>query len=178
MRLPGGVAPAIRPWRWEAIVTGVAAGRGRTAVPPPAGSARSGGPSGDPPTGASPPKMPPGRTLLWFFAILAANFVVLQLLKPRGEQSITVPYTFFKEEVAKGNVEAIYSRGDTLTGRFKTPVTWPPPGEKGTFPKPDRGAPQTGRLFATTLPAFVDRGLEKLLIEHGVEISARPTEEQ
>ncbi|HYV65647.1 MAG TPA: ATP-dependent zinc metalloprotease FtsH [Myxococcales bacterium] len=122
--------------------------------------------------------MPPGRTLLWFFAILAANFVVLQLLKPRGEQSITVPYTFFKEEVAKGNVEAIYSRGDTLTGRFKTPVTWPPPGEKDTFPKPDRGAPQTGRLFATTLPAFVDRGLEKLLIEHGVEISARPTEEQ
>jgi len=70
--------------------------------------------------------MPSRRTLLWFLAILLANFLLIQLLRPGGETSITVPYTFFKEEVSKGNVEAIYSRGDTLTGRFKTPVTWPP----------------------------------------------------
>ena len=122
--------------------------------------------------------MPPGRTLIWFLVILAVNFLVLQLLKPRGEQSITVPYTLFKEEVAKDNVEAIYSRGDTLTGRFKKAVTWPPPGEKDTFPKPERGAPQTARSFGTTLPAFVDRGLEQFLIDHHVEISARPTEQE
>ncbi|HWE22771.1 MAG TPA: ATP-dependent metallopeptidase FtsH/Yme1/Tma family protein, partial [Myxococcales bacterium] len=122
--------------------------------------------------------MPPRRTLVWFFIILAANFLVLQLLKPRGEPSITVPYTLFKEQVAKNNVEAIYSRGDMLTGRFKTAVTWPPPGEKDTFPKPERGAPQTARSFATTLPAFVDRSLEQFLIDHHVEISARPTEQE
>ena len=121
--------------------------------------------------------MPPRRTLLWFLAILLANFLVIQLLRPGGETSITVPYTFFKEEVSKGNVEAIYSRGDTLTGRFKTPVTWPPPGEKSTFPKGQRGPPQTARSFASTLPAFVDPGLEKFLIDHHVEISARPIEE-
>jgi len=122
--------------------------------------------------------MPPKRTLVWFLVTLAANFVVLQLLKPGGEPSITVPYTLFKEEVSKGNVEAIYSRGDMLTGRFKTPVTWPPPGEKDTFPKPERGAPKTARAFATTLPTFVDRGLEKFLIDNHVEISARPTEQE
>ena len=123
-------------------------------------------------------KMPPRRTLLWFLAILAANFLLLQLMKPRGQPSIAVPYTLFREEVAKGNVEAIYSRGDMLTGRFKTPVTWPPPGEKDAFPKPERGAPETARSFSTTLPAFVDRDLEKFLIDHHVEISARPTEQQ
>jgi len=110
--------------------------------------------------------------------ILLANFLLIRQMKPGAEPSITVPYTLFKEEVGKGNVEAIYSRGDTLTGRFKAPVTWPPPGEKDTFPKPERGAPQTARSFTTTLPAFVDRGLEKFLIDNHVEISARPTEEE
>src|SRR5437868_1642798 len=124
------------------------------------------------------PRMPPRRMWLWFLLILLANFVVTRLLGPGGEPSVTVPYTHFKEEVSKGNVEAIYSRGDTLTGRFKTAVTWPPPGEKNAFPKPDHGEPKTARLFSTTLPAFVDQGLEKFLIDNHVEISARPTEEE
>jgi cell division protease FtsH len=162
-------------------MTATADAAARTNVPAPANRVRPPGPpeGGSPASKApSPPRMPPGRTLLWFLAILAANFLVLQLLKPRGEPSITVPYTLFKEEAGKGNVEAIYSRGDMLTGRFRTAVTWPPPGEKDTFPKPERGAPETARLFSTTLPAFVDRGLEEFLIDHNVEISARPTEEQ
>ncbi|HZR07720.1 MAG TPA: ATP-dependent zinc metalloprotease FtsH [Myxococcales bacterium] len=122
--------------------------------------------------------MPPRRMWLWFLAILVANFVVTRLLGPGGEPSVTVPYTFFKEEVSKGNVEAIYSRGDTLTGRFKTAVTWPPPGEKSPFPKTDRGPPKTARSFSSTLPSFVDPGLEKFLIDNHVEISARPIEEE
>ena len=138
---------------------------------------RAGGKSA---TGQGPAqaKIPPRRTWPWFVLILLANFLLIRQMKPGAEPSITVPYTLFKEEVGKGNVEAIYSRGDTLTGRFKAPVTWPPPGEKDTFPKPERGAPQTARSFTTTLPAFVDRGLEKFLIDNHVEISARPTEEE
>jgi cell division protease FtsH len=122
--------------------------------------------------------MPPRRMWLWFLLILVANFVATRLLGPGGEPSVTVPYTLFKEEVSKGNVEAIYSRGDTLTGRFKTAVTWPPPGEKSPLPKAERGPPKTARSFASTLPAFVDPGLEKFLIDNHVEISARPIEEE
>ena len=127
-------------------------------------------------------KMPPRRTWPWFLLILAANFVAIRMLKPGAEPSITVPYTLFKEEVSKRNVESIYSRGDTLTGRFKSAVTWPPD-EKGTPASTDRSGPrrgpsQTARSFATTLPAFVDPGLEKFLIDNGVEISARPVEEE
>jgi len=128
--------------------------------------------------GPAQAKIPPRRTWPWFVLILLANFLLIRQMKPGAEPSITVPYTLFKEEVGKGNVEAIYSRGDTLTGRFKAPITWPPPGEKDTFPKPERGAPQTARSFTTTLPAFVDRGLEKFLIDNHVEISSRPTEEE
>src|SRR5260370_38210910 len=76
----------------------------------------------------APAKMPPKRTWPWFLLMLFANFVVLRLLQPAGEESITVPYTLFKAEGRKGNAESIYSRGDTLTGRFRMPGTSPSAG--------------------------------------------------
>ena len=97
-----------------------------------------------------------------------------------------MPYTLFKEEVKKRNVEAIYTRGETLTGRFKAAITYPPAGEKkapsdGELKIPNiRGAerqPEQVSTFATTLPSFVDPGLETFLIDHGVEISAEPIQE-
>src|SRR6059058_3143070 len=141
--------------------------------------ARTGQPGGPPPEGGGLLKMPPRRTWIWFLGLLVANFVILRVLRPGGEQSITVPYTLFKEEVQKENVASIYSRGDTLTGRFRNDVTYPAPGEKVP---PNLAAarepPRTAKGFATTLPAFVDPGLEKFLIDHHVEISARPIEEE
>jgi cell division protease FtsH len=99
-----------------------------------------------------------------------------------------VPYTLFKAEVGKGNVQAIHSQGDAVTGRFKTPVTYPPAVDASAAPKgepkasTERGAapgdqPKTVTSFTTTLPTFVDPGLEAFLIENGVEISAKPIEE-
>ena len=58
--------------------------------------------------------MPPRKTWLWFVAVLVANFFLMRLLFPSAEGPLTVPYTLFKEEVSKGNVQAIYSRGDTM----------------------------------------------------------------
>ena len=133
-------------------------------------------------------KMPPGRTWLWFVLILLANFLLVRFLMPGPDAPLTVPYTFFKEQVSKGNVHAIYSRGEILTGRFTAPVTYPPADEKSPATKdaPEkskvrsalrRDAPRTASNFTTTLPAFVDPGLETFLIDHGVEISAEPIEE-
>jgi cell division protease FtsH len=131
--------------------------------------------------------MPPGRTWLWLLLVLAVNFWVARVLMPSPEAPVTVPYTLFREEVGKGNVQAIYARADTLTGRFKAAVTYPPPDQattpptgqppaaKGTSPR-DTSKPVIS--FATTLPSFVGPGLEALLIEHGVEISAKPIEEE
>jgi len=146
--------------------------------------------------------MPPGRTWLWLLAVLLINYLFVKLLIPGPEAPVTVPYTFFKEEVGKGNVESIYSRGDSIKGRFKTAITYPPPDEKSAAPsaesqtaekktpapsaepqtKSDRGVfardvPRTSRNFETTLPTFVGPNLESFLIDHGVEISAKPTEE-
>src|SRR5829696_1512337 len=67
-------------------------------------------------------KMPPGRTWLWFIGILLANYLMMKLLIPSPETPVTVPYTLFKEEIGKGNVESIYSQGESITGRFKTAI--------------------------------------------------------
>mgnify|MGYP001499015856 CR=1 FL=1 len=108
------------------------------------------------------------RTWLTFLVLLAANFLLVHFLFPGTEEPVKVPYTFFKEEAARGNVERVYSRGETLTGRFRTPVTYPPAGE---------ATPREVTDFTTTLPVFVDPGLEELLIANGTEISAEPIQD-
>jgi len=99
--------------------------------------------------------MPPRRTWLWFVLALLANFVLMRLLIPGAPAPLTVPYTLFKEEVRKGNVKAIFSRGESITGRFAAPVTYPPASAPSAAP---RVLPKTAQTFATTLPAFVDPG--------------------
>jgi cell division protease FtsH len=116
--------------------------------------------------------MPPSRTWTWFLAVLAINFLVVRFLLPRADAPVKVPYTLFKQEVVKRNVRDIYSRGESITGRFTAPITYPPPGDSTV-----RAAPRSVTKFATTLPAFVDPGLETLLIDNGVRISAEPIDE-
>jgi hypothetical protein len=62
--------------------------------------------------------MPPSRTWLWLALVLIANYFLARIVAPPPEPPLAVPYTVFKEQVANRNVEAIYSRGETLTGRF------------------------------------------------------------
>ena len=109
---------------------------------------------------------PGRRTWLTFLLILLANFLVIRLLFPHPAAG-KVPYTLFKQEVAKRNVEQIYSRGESLTGRFRSPVT--SPSSRDTTA---RAAQRSFRDFETTLPAFVDPGLEALLID----MNAKQTE--
>ncbi len=167
-------------------LTGQQRGRARDSAPAGRGQPADTRPGA--PKGPGPASMPPRKTWLWFVVVIVANFLLVRLLLPGPEGPITVPYTLFKEEVRKGNVQAIHSQGDTITGRFKAPVTYPPAGEKKAPPKSEsptagepraapREQPRTGTSFATTLPTFVDPGLEGFLIDHGVEISAKPIDD-
>ena len=125
--------------------------------------------------------MPSRTAWIWFVVILIVNFLLARMLLPGAVGPTTVPYTLFKDEVSKGNVRAIYSRGDTVTGRFKTPVQYAPAGDTTAPPngqqKTPRATPETVSSFTTTVPSFVDPGLEKFLLDHGVEISAKPTDD-
>src|SRR5690606_40890776 len=124
-------------------------------------------------------RMPPRRTWLWFLGLLVFNYFLMSTLYPDPTAPTTVPYTLFKEEVAKGNVKAIYSKGETLTGEFESSVIYP----KSEQDSASAGSSENDNLllrrgeqvpvevtrFSTTLPAFLDAGLESLLIDQHVE---------
>ncbi|HSC65719.1 MAG TPA: ATP-dependent zinc metalloprotease FtsH [Caldimonas sp.] len=131
--------------------------------------------------------IPPRRAWWTFLALLLVNYLLMRALFPGEDDAVPVPYTVFKDEVAKGNVQAIFSQGASIEGRFNSAVTWPAPGSAaaaaaasaprgwgglgGLLPPAE---PRPATSFTTTLPAFVGPGLETFLIEHGVEIRAVP----
>ncbi|MDB5881197.1 MAG: hflB1 [Ramlibacter sp.] len=132
------------------------------------------------------PTLPPRKYWPWFVFILLVNYLLMSYLFPPGDAPVTVPYTVFREEAGKNNVSAIYSRGTTIEGRFRAPVTWPTPEDiKQAGPTSARSAidrrllppARTSSHFETELPTFFDRDLEPFLIQHNVEISAVPIQQ-
>jgi cell division protease FtsH len=109
-----------------------------------------------------------------FLILLAANWMLMKMLVPKPSY-LNIPYTFFKQQVRAGNVEAVTSEGDAIQGTFKTAITYPPPEPKpspGATPQPETAAPRTSTEFRTRRPAFADPGLETLLEEKGAVIKA------
>lgn len=126
--------------------------------------------------GTQGPGLPRGRIWLWFLSLLFINFFLGKVLFPGPEAPGNVPYTLFKQEVAKDNVQAIFGKGETIAGRFREPVTYRAADSQAQSQPRQPSKPVT--TFTTTLPSFVDPGLEALLIDHGVEISAKPIQEE
>lgn len=81
-----------------------------------------------------------------------------------------ISYTAFRSELAKDNVEAIHTQGESIEGKFKTAIPWTPPVIEGQ----PAAEPREVENFTTILPLFVDPGLETELIERGVDIRATP----
>jgi cell division protease FtsH len=120
--------------------------------------------------GVSRPPRPPGspRSRWWIAAVvvglLAVNlWISSQALKPNAP--IKIPYyPTFLNQVSATNVEAINSKGDAITGTFKTKIRYPP-GDTSVAPSFN---------FATQVPSFANNSaLESLLQSKGVTIDAQ-----
>jgi cell division protease FtsH len=122
-------------------------------------------------------RLRPQRWWLVLLLLLAANYLVTRGFSPEVA-SIRIPYTFFKQQVAAGNVELVTSVGDSIQGSFKTSVTYPPVKPESAGESPPRSPvagehePQTAKRFKTQRPAFADPGLETMLGEKGVVVEA------
>ena len=114
--------------------------------------------------------MPPRSNWLAFLLLLALNYFLVNLFFPGPQGPEPISYTVFRAELAKDNVEAIHTQGDSIEGKFKTAVRWTDPVVEG------QPAPESRNVenFTTILPLFVDPGLETELIERGVDIRATP----
>ncbi len=110
--------------------------------------------------------------------VLAINWFLAPLLFPAPQDRVTVPYTFFKQQVAASNVTEITSRGEDIQGAFKQPVADPNPlAAAPTAQAQAAPAPQTYTKFATIKPAFDDPALLPLLEQNKVVITASPLEQ-
>ncbi len=122
------------------------------------------------PTGDGQTDMPmgPRRPSFWMvlLGIFLINFLFVNLFFPGPAEPMQVPYTTFRQQVEAGNVEAVATRSDQVQGVFETPIEIDLP----------NGDTREVEAFSTTLPAFVDPGLETLLLENDVVINAEPLE--
>ena len=128
---------------------------------PPA-SAPPAQPRGSPPTPPRPPLLGLSpRWIVLFFVLLAVNlFVSVRAMGP--ESRVRVPYSpLFLEQVTKGNVEEITSKGTDIQGAFEKEVAV-------------EGSKPTTR-FRTEIPAFANTDdLSRLLQENDVTVNAEP----
>ena len=109
----------------------------------------------------------PGGNRFWIvlLVLLVLNYVIAGQASS-GTPRLQVSYSFFRSEVANGNVAEVTSTGDTIEGDFKK-VTAPP---KGTT-----GSPSIH--FKTQRPDLGDDGLTPLLLQKNVVINAHPIDE-
>jgi cell division protease FtsH len=108
---------------------------------------------------------------------MSVNYLAMQFFFPEPI-AITVPYTFFKNQIEAGNVADVTSVGASIEGSFKTKTTYPPaaaPAAPGTAPASSPASQPKARAsmqFKTQRPAFADQDLERRLDEKGVTIKA------
>src|SRR4051794_40794909 len=105
----------------------------------------------------------------WFvvLALLAVNYISVALFAPGKERSVRIPYSpTFLAQIDQGNVAKVSATGETLSGEFKKPVTFPPD---------DKNA-KAAKNFDTEVPTFAANtdALANRLEQHHVEISAEP----
>jgi cell division protease FtsH len=119
----------------------------------------------DPPE-AKPPHR--SRWFVWFVgALLAFNLGSVLLFSHGGQSRVNVPFSpYFLSALESGRVASISSRGDTIQGSFKSPVTYPSTNGTAT-PTP---------LFATQVPTFWNNDqLTALLKAEDVKVNAQST---
>jgi cell division protease FtsH len=105
------------------------------------------------------------RVVLIVLTLFAFNYWIATRVTQEPSR-VRVPYSpFFLQQVSKGNVAEITSKGTAIQGTFARAVRYP---QTDTKAKPTT-------LFATEIPAFANtQALSTLLLGKGVVINAQP----
>ncbi len=104
-----------------------------------------------------------GRRIWTLFVVLLVVNLIVSSQLSKTPSRLEISFTYFRSQVAAGNVADIVSTGNTIQGDFKK-KTAPPAGTKGT----------AAVRFKTELPTFVNNdNLDSLLARKGVVINAK-----
>jgi len=127
------------PWRVE--------GSRQTEQPPPGG--RSGA----------------AATWIAIVALLALYGLMLFVFSsPTSQIRVNIPYSVFREQVQQRNVVEITATGETIQGRLRREISYPPD-----------STGVTSQYFKTERPVFANDQIFQELLAGGATIGARPT---
>lgn len=123
-----------------------------------------------------PPQKPQKQRPSWLTmaACLLGYAVLFGLLtmQDRMDDPQPIPYTEFKSQVERGNVNEVFARGNTIEGELKKAAPLPAaPGE-------DRTKQRTYLNFKTERPTFAADDLLSELVASGATVRATPLVEQ
>ena len=97
---------------------------------------------------------------LWVVGLIGLNVAFAYFAGGSSTPNqVEIAYSVFKKQVVAGNVTEITNTAGTIAGTTKKAVTSDDGSQKGT-------------AFVTTRPAYDDPGLEALLEDHGVKVTA------
>lgn len=110
------------------------------------------------------------RPLLAILAmVLIFNFIFSTVSRKASEGAAEIPYSLFKEELARDNVKAVTVKGQVITGEFRAAISIPDAVSGG-------GKTRQAARFTSNMPAFQDPGLMAELEAKKVTVTARSTE--
>jgi cell division protease FtsH len=124
-----------------------------------------------PPQGTSarrPVHKRPSSWLVGLLLLLAFDWILVLAYQPSSQPRITVPYTYFKQQIQASNVASVTAQASTIQGTFRRAVTYP--AQSGTTEQKST----TTTLFETTRPTFADDQLLTTLTKEGATVTAKP----
>jgi cell division protease FtsH len=134
--------------------------------------------------GARPPETNPGqrpvhkRPSSWLVALvvlLAFDWILVLAYQPSVRPRVTVPYSYFVQQVRADNVASITAQGAAIQGTFRHAVTYPTPrGTTSTAATSTSAKSTTTPYFATQRPTFAADDVLSALEKDGATVAAKP----
>ena len=121
-------------------------------------------------TGGRPVHKRPSSWLAGLLLLLALDWVLVLAYQPSSQPRITVPYSYFTQQIQASNVASVTAQASTIQGTFRHAITYP--AHSGTTSSGQKSTTTT--LFTTTRPAFADDNLLTALTHEGATVTAKP----
>jgi len=136
------------------------------------GGPRQGGPPPEQKPGPQRPRMSTSTMWLLLVLLIAAGAL---LWMESGDDRSTITYSFFREQLEKGNIAKVHIQGQYVTGEFKEAPLDPdaPPPEK-TEETAEGEPAELNEKFDLYLSPLVGEELDKELRAKGVRLAAKP----
>ena len=121
-------------------------------------------------TGGRPVHKRPSSWLVGLLLLLALDWILVLAYQPSSQPRITVPYSYFTQQIQASNVASVTAQASTIQGTFRHAITYP--AHSGTTSSGQKSTTTT--LFTTTRPAFADDHLLTALTNEGATVTAKP----